>query len=83
MKVFRIWFLCLLVASLLALPLRAPTLTRASNGGFSDVGPDHWAYEAITWLSQQGILTGYPDGFKSSFLIIKSASPMRRNSGWG
>ncbi|HOI24409.1 MAG TPA: S-layer homology domain-containing protein [Caldisericia bacterium] len=62
MKVFRIWFLCLLVASLLALPLRAPTLTRASNGGFSDVGPDHWAYEAITWLSQQGILTGYPDG---------------------
>lgn len=62
MKNLRFWFLSVLIISLLALPLHAPMLTRASNGAFSDVSEDHWAYEAITWLSQQGILTGYPDG---------------------
>jgi hypothetical protein len=62
MKTLRFWFLSVLIVSLLALPLRAPIYIRASNGGFSDVSEDHWAYEAITWLSQQGILTGYPDG---------------------
>jgi len=29
---------------------------------FSDVPRDHWAYNAIERLSQQGVLEGYPDG---------------------
>ncbi len=29
---------------------------------FRDVPPDHWAYEAIDYLQQEGIVEGYPDG---------------------
>src|SRR5512138_3433394 len=38
----------------LALPARAST--------FSDVPEDHWAYEAIDYLQQAGLVEGYPDG---------------------
>lgn len=27
-----------------------------------DVPPDHWAVDAILWVLQEGIMTGYPDG---------------------
>jgi hypothetical protein len=36
--------------------------TAASAAMFRDVPPDHWAYEAIDYLQQQGIVEGYPDG---------------------
>ena len=29
---------------------------------FLDLGPDHWAYEDISGMVEQGILSGYPDG---------------------
>lgn len=29
---------------------------------FSDVTPDDWAYQAISDLSDQGVVEGYPDG---------------------
>ena len=29
---------------------------------FSDVSPDHWAYQAVSDLSDQGVVEGYPDG---------------------
>ena len=29
---------------------------------FSDVGMDHWAYQAVADLSAQGVLEGYPNG---------------------
>jgi hypothetical protein len=29
---------------------------------FTDVPPDHWAYEAIDYLQQAGLVEGYPDG---------------------
>ena len=29
---------------------------------FSDVSPDAWAYQAVTDLSDQGVVEGYPDG---------------------
>ena len=29
---------------------------------FSDVTPDSWAYQAVSQLSQSGIVNGYPDG---------------------
>ncbi|MDO5634639.1 MAG: S-layer homology domain-containing protein [Micrococcus sp.] len=28
---------------------------------FTDVAPTHWAYSAITWISERGITTGYRD----------------------
>lgn len=32
----------------------------AQSEGFSDVPKTHWAYEAVTYLKQKGILVGYP-----------------------
>ena len=29
---------------------------------FSDVTPDDWAYQAVSDLSTQGVVEGYPDG---------------------
>jgi len=45
----------------LALPLglAVPTPARA-QGYFSDVPPDHWAYNAVNELAALGILKGYP-----------------------
>ena len=39
---------------LMAVPAAAST--------FTDVPPDHWAYEAIDYLHQGGLVEGYPDG---------------------
>ncbi len=33
-----------------------------AQGSFSDVPTDHWAYEAVNSLQQDGIIIGYPDG---------------------
>src|SRR5918911_1726163 len=33
-----------------------------AQGPFADVPTDHWAYDAVNQLQQQGIFTGYPDG---------------------
>lgn len=29
---------------------------------FSDLSPDHWAYDEIIYLANRGVITGYPDG---------------------
>lgn len=36
--------------------------TTAFAGMFRDVPTDHWAYEAIDYLQQEGLVEGYPDG---------------------
>ncbi len=41
--------------------LTAGVSTYAANP-FSDVSPDDWAYQAISDLSVQGVVEGYPDG---------------------
>ncbi len=41
----------------------APATTQAEQTtAFNDVSVSHWAYSAITSLSSQGIVSGYPDG---------------------
>src|SRR5678815_4447092 len=30
---------------------------------YDDVPADHWAYNALDYLTQRGVLEGYPDGF--------------------
>jgi hypothetical protein len=40
----------------------APTTTIPTVPVFSDVPSTYWAYDAITSLSSQGIVSGYPDG---------------------
>ncbi|MEI7576038.1 MAG: S-layer homology domain-containing protein [Armatimonadota bacterium] len=37
-------------------------VTPAFAQGFPDVADTHWAYEAVTRLKKEGIITGYPDG---------------------
>ena len=32
------------------------------QNSFTDVGQNHWAYEAIETMKQEGILNGYSDG---------------------
>lgn len=47
-----------LVAAALAALLSAP----AFASSFSDVPDDHWAYEALDYLQESGLVEGYPDG---------------------
>jgi hypothetical protein len=54
MKKTLIFFAAFLFVGLFALP--------AFAGPFTDVSTDHWAYEAIDFLQQKGIVEGYPDG---------------------
>lgn len=39
---------------------------------YSDVPTNHWAYYAIQYLAERGIMTGYPDG------SFKPGNPLRR-----
>jgi len=47
------------VAAGLILAMMAPVF---AQGPFADVPIDHWAYEAVSQLQQDGIIIGYPDG---------------------
>lgn len=39
---------------------------------FSDVPWDHWAYDAVNYLEENGIVTGYPDGtFRGSKVLSR------------
>jgi hypothetical protein len=35
----------------------------AATSTYDDVQPDHWAYNALDYLTEQGVLEGYPDGY--------------------
>jgi hypothetical protein len=44
----------------------------AQRDGFPDVADTHWAYEAVTRLKKEGIITGYPDGtFQGKKMITR------------
>lgn len=44
----------------------------AATDGFSDVPRDHWSYDAIQHLAEQGIIDGYTDGsFKGDHEITR------------
>lgn len=51
----------ILVFSLAAILLLAVAVP-ASAAMFRDVPTDHWAYEAIDYLQQEGLVEGFPDG---------------------
>jgi hypothetical protein len=46
------------LAALFVLALGVPAMAAM----FKDVPTDHWAYEAIDYLQQQGLVEGFPDG---------------------
>lgn len=42
----------------------------AAGAAYSDLGAGHWAYEAVSVMSESGIVNGYPDGsFRPSGLV--------------
>lgn len=51
-----------LVAAVLAATTLTATSAFAAQNPFKDVPSDHWAYDAIAMLAQDGILEGYGDG---------------------
>ncbi|MCB1221888.1 MAG: putative porin [Planctomycetales bacterium] len=50
-----------LISSLLALVIMCGTAFAQS--AYDDVSTDHWAYNALDYLTHRGVLEGYPDGF--------------------
>ena len=52
----------LLVAALLACCVLSIGAAWAASA-YDDVPTDHWAYNALDYLTQRGVLEGYPDGF--------------------
>ena len=50
------------VVFLLILGILAMICTLAIAVEYSDLAKDHWAYDAISKMSEKGILSGYPDG---------------------
>lgn len=51
-----------LVAAVLAATTLTATSAFAAQNPFKDVPSDHWAYDAIAMLAEDGILEGYGDG---------------------
>ena len=43
---------------------------------FSDVSTDDWAYQAVSDLSDQGVVEGYPDGTFKGERNINSVQPL-------
>lgn len=52
----------LLIAALLACVVLGTGVAWAASA-YDDVPADHWAYNALDYLTQRGVLEGYPDGF--------------------
>ena len=59
-------FLVLISLVCISVPNRAQAIR------YSDVPSNHWAYYAIQYLAERGIMTGYPDG------SFKPNNPLRR-----
>lgn len=55
-----------------ALVVGAASTTFAANNPFQDVPADHWAYDAVAQLANDGVITGYSDGtYKGSQQITR------------
>lgn len=55
-----------------ALTVGTASLTFAAANPFTDVPADHWAYDAVTQLAQDGVIEGYGDAtFKGSQKITR------------
>lgn len=53
-----------------ALMLSSTSAFASDNDLFSDVPADHWAYQAVSQLSKDGIITGYEDGTFQGDMIV-------------
>ncbi len=53
------WIIGLVLATLVTLAAG----NAFAQSAYQDVPADHWAYNALDYLSERGVLEGYPDGF--------------------
>ena len=53
---------CLLKTTLAAAVFAAAAFTVSAANPFADVDDSSWAYQAVSQLSDQGVVDGYPDG---------------------
>jgi len=51
------WIISLVLASMLCMS------AAWAQTSYEDVPTDHWAYNALDYLTERGVLEGYPDGF--------------------
>ncbi len=61
----------LLLAAILLLSM--PFAAFAAEGGFTDVSKKHWAYEAIQWAQEEGLMTGTGNGAFSPNGVVSRA----------
>ena len=60
-------------AGIVPVLLCTASLAYAQEQAFSDVPPDHFAFQAVEFLKANGILSGYPDGtFKPDKLVNRA-----------
>lgn len=46
--------------------------TKPGKNAFKDIGDDHWAKDAINWMSEKKIISGYPGGeFKPNNPVLR------------
>lgn len=48
--------------ALLFIPARADYVLEQGPDSYPDLPPSHWAYEAVTFLTDKQVVVGYPDG---------------------
>ncbi len=63
--------LSLLLAAMMLLSM--PFAAFAAEGGFTDVSKKHWAYEAIMWAQEEGLMTGTGNGAFSPNGVVSRA----------
>jgi hypothetical protein len=52
-----------LIGTLLAVTVMMTASMALAASAYDDVPRDHWAYNALDYLTERGVLEGYPDGF--------------------
>ncbi len=63
MKKLLLNFIAILAAVMLATPAMATYQLEQGPSSYPDLPPEHWAYEAVTFLTDKKIVVGYPDGY--------------------
>ncbi len=62
MKKLLLNIITLLAFCLMATPAMATYELQQGPDSYPDLPPSHWAYEAVTFLTDKKIVVGYPDG---------------------
>ena len=64
--------------ALFAAPAMANYVLEQGPESYPDLPPSHWAYEAVTFLTDKQVVVGYPDGLyrPNALITIVENSPL-------